>query len=118
MGKYLLFGALLTAVIQTGLDRESIASLASIPGLSHVFMMLFAYVLSLCSTSDAFIAASFSGLFTTGPLLAFLVFGPMIDLKNTLMLLSVFRIRVVIAIISLTAILVLASTWLTGLILR
>ncbi|EFM08706.1 permease [Paenibacillus curdlanolyticus YK9] len=118
MGKYLLFGALLTAVIQTGLDRESIASLASIPGLSHVFMMLFAYILSLCSTSDAFIAASFSGLFTSGPLLAFLVFGPMIDLKNTLMLLSVFRIRVVIAIISLTAILVLTMTWLTELLLR
>jgi len=114
MGKYLIFGSLLTAIIQTGLDRSSLSAIADSSWLAHLFMMGFAYLLSLCSTSDAFIAASFSSMFTVGPLLAFLVFGPMIDLKNTLMLLSVFKLRIVLAIIALTAVLVYASTWLTG----
>ncbi|MNF89455.1 putative permease [compost metagenome] len=114
MGKYLIFGSLLTAMIQTSLDRSSLNAIADSSWLAHLFMMGFAYVLSLCSTSDAFIAASFSSMFAAGPLLAFLVFGPMIDLKNTLMLLSVFKLRIVLAIIALTAVLVYASTWVAG----
>ncbi|MBD3920195.1 permease [Paenibacillus sp. PR3] len=114
MGKYLIFGALLTALIQTGVDRSSLDAIASHEALSQLFMMAFAYFLSLCSTSDAFVAASFSHLFAAGPLLAFLVFGPMIDLKNTLMLFSAFRGRIVIAVVALTAALVFALSWLTG----
>jgi Predicted permeases len=114
MGKYLIFGALLTALIQTGVDRSSLDAIASHETLSQLFMMVFAYFLSLCSTSDAFVAASFSHLFAAGPLLAFLVFGPMIDLKNTLMLFAAFRGRIVVAVIVLTAALVFALSWLTG----
>ncbi|WP_127534091.1 permease [Paenibacillus kobensis] len=114
MGKYLIFGSLLTAMIQTGVDRSSLSAIADSSWLAHLFMMGFAYLLSLCSTSDAFIAASFSNMFSVGPLLAFLVFGPMIDLKNTLMLLSVFKLRIVLAIIALTAVLVYVSTWVAG----
>lgn len=114
MGKYLILGALLTAIIQTGVDRSSLDAIASHEALSQLFMMAFAYFLSLCSTSDAFVAASFSHLFAAGPLLAFLVFGPMIDLKNTLMLFSAFRARVVIAVVILTAVLVFALSSLTA----
>ncbi|GFN31204.1 permease [Paenibacillus xylaniclasticus] len=114
MGKYLIFGSLLTAVIQTGVDRSLLNTVAESSWFAHLFMMSFAYLLSLCSTSDAFIAASFSSMFSAGPLLAFLVFGPMIDLKNTLMLLSVFKLRIVLAVIAFTAVLVYVSTWIAG----
>ncbi|MGO4375533.1 permease, partial [Paenibacillus sp. MCAF20] len=113
MGKYLIFGALLTGIIQTAVDRSTLAVFAEQPVFSYVFMMGFAFILSICSTSDAFIASSFSGIFDFGPLLAFLVFGPMIDLKNTLMLLSTFRIRIVLALIALTASLTFIGAWLT-----
>jgi uncharacterized protein len=43
-------------------------------------MMGLAFVLSLCSESDAFVAASFVQ-FGVGAQLAFLVFGPMVDTK-------------------------------------
>ncbi|SFE14569.1 hypothetical protein SAMN05216378_2483 [Paenibacillus catalpae] len=112
MGKYLIFGALLTAVIQSFIDRQAFESVADQPVLSYFFMMGLAFLLSICSTSDAFIAASFGGMFEHGPLLAFLVFGPMIDLKNMLMMLSAFRIRIVLSITILTFTLVLASVWL------
>ncbi|MDQ0060688.1 permease [Paenibacillus harenae] len=113
MGKYLIFGALLTGIIQTAVDRSTLAVFAEQPVFSYLFMMGFAFILSICSTSDAFIASSFSGIFDFGPLLAFLVFGPMIDLKNTLMLLSTFRFRIVLALIVLTASLTFLGAWLT-----
>lgn len=111
MGQYLLIGALLTAIIQTAVSRDVLAGFAGEPALAYPFMMAFAYILSICSTSDAFIAASFSGIFDQGPLLAFLVFGPMIDFKNTLMMLSTFKIKIVLLLIALTAGLTLAGAF-------
>ncbi|SFF30270.1 hypothetical protein SAMN04487969_12431 [Paenibacillus algorifonticola] len=111
MGKYLIFGAMLTAAIQTIMDRSVLASVADQPLLSYMAMMAFAFILSICSTSDAFIAASFGNVFTGGPLLAFLVFGPMIDFKNMLMLLSAFRIKIVLALALLCFILVGLGSW-------
>jgi len=113
MGKYLIFGALLTALIQTAVSRDALAAIGDHPWFSTLFMMGFAFLLSICSTSDAFVAASFTGTFSAGSLLAFLVFGPMIDLKNTLMLLSTFRARVVLGLILLVGVLVLVGAWLT-----
>jgi uncharacterized membrane protein YraQ (UPF0718 family) len=110
MGKYLIFGAILTACIQTLVSRESLISIGQGEYSSHLFMMGFAYVLSLCSTSDAFVASSFAATFTAGSLLTFLVFGPMIDLKNTLMLLSVFRARFVLLLTFWVVVLVLACS--------
>ncbi|WP_258881381.1 permease [Paenibacillus sp. sptzw28] len=100
IGKYLIIGSLLTALVQTVLDRSLLTSLSDQPLTANIFMMGFAFAISLCSTSDAFVASSFNGIFGSGPLLAFLVFGPMVDLKSTLMLLSSFRVKVVVAVIA------------------
>ncbi|MFC4303849.1 permease [Cohnella boryungensis] len=96
MGKYLILGSLITGLLQTLVTRASFASVADHELLSHLFMMGFAYALSLCSTSDAFVAASFNNMFPPAALLSFLVLGPMLDLKNTLMMLAVFRKRFVL----------------------
>ncbi|NQX58227.1 permease [Paenibacillus qinlingensis] len=101
MGKYLVFGALLTALIQVFMQRESLLAIGQGPLSSHFFMMGLAYILSICSTSDAFVASSFQTSFTTGSLLTFLVFGPMLDFKSTLMLLSVFKFKFVLLLVLL-----------------
>jgi uncharacterized membrane protein YraQ (UPF0718 family) len=106
MGKYLIFGAIITSVIQTFLERDSLLTIGQGAWSSHLFMMGFAYILSICSTSDAFIASSFTTTFTTGSLLTFLVFGPMLDMKGTLMLLSVFKARFVLYLSILVIIIV------------
>jgi hypothetical protein len=54
-----------------------------------------------CSTVDAFLALAFTGTFTGGAILAFLTFGPMVDIKSTLMFLGVFKRRVVAYLILL-----------------
>ncbi|MDB4865825.1 MAG: permease [Cohnella sp.] len=110
MGKYLMIGSFLTAVIQTFVSRAELVSMGGGQIGSHLLMMGFAYVISLCSTSDAFIAASFSGTFSKGPLLSFLVLGPMLDFKNTLMMLAVFRTRFVVKLSVLIVVLVLAAS--------
>jgi uncharacterized membrane protein YraQ (UPF0718 family) len=110
MGKYLILGSLITALLQTFVSRASFASVADHEFLSHIFMMGFAYALSLCSTSDAFVASSFNSMFPPAALLSFLVFGPMLDLKNTLMMLAVFRKRFVLKFSMLIATLVLVGS--------
>jgi uncharacterized membrane protein YraQ (UPF0718 family) len=101
MGKYLMLGSILTAAIQTFIPRGDLVDIGQGSISSHLFMMGFAYVLSLCSTSDAFVASSFVNTFSFGSLLTFLVFGPMLDFKSMLMMLSVFKFRFVILLISL-----------------
>ncbi|MNP52872.1 putative permease [compost metagenome] len=96
MGKYLMLGSVITAAIQTFVPRTELIDIGQVPMVSHVFMMGFAYILSICSTADAFVAASFVNSFSAGSLLTFLVFGPMLDFKSTLMLLSVFKTRFVL----------------------
>lgn len=106
IGKYLIMGGLISSFFQamgTGLlsTPQKDAGLA----LSIIIMMAMAFVLSLCSSSDAVIAQSFTGLFPAGAIMGFLVFGPMIDIKNVMMLSSGFSKRFVIKL-SLTAFIV------------
>ncbi|RFT68598.1 permease [Bacillus clarus] len=90
-GKYLLIGACLASLFQTFFDRNVLDTVAHSEMISPVIMMGFGYVLSICSAADAFIAASFGPVFSTKSLLAFLVFGPMLDIKNTFMLFAYFQ---------------------------
>ena len=80
MGRYLVIGAAIAAAVQTLVPQNLLDGLASLPVLSIVAMMVLAFVMSLCSESDAFVAASFTQ-FGPGAQLAFLVTGPMVDAK-------------------------------------
>ncbi|MDQ3914340.1 MAG: permease [Actinomycetota bacterium] len=80
MGRYLVLGAVVAAALQTFVPQSVIGSVAGTPVVDLVAMMALAFVLSLCSESDAFVAASFVQ-FGVGAQLAFLVFGPMVDTK-------------------------------------
>jgi uncharacterized membrane protein YraQ (UPF0718 family) len=80
-----------------------ILSLGQGPISSIVAMMILAVVVSICSTVDAFFALSFAATFTTGSLLAFLVLGPMVDLKNIALLLTLFRGRAIFYLFALAA---------------
>lgn len=97
MGRYLVMGTALAAGMQTFFSQEQIRALASDPAMSAVAMAIMAFVLSICSTTDAILALSFANFgFPSGSLLTFLTFGPMVDIKAMLMYLSVFKRRIVI----------------------
>jgi uncharacterized membrane protein YraQ (UPF0718 family) len=103
LGGILVLGSAIAAFVQVAAPRELILSLGQGPVTSIVAMMILATVVSICSTVDAFFALSFASVFTTGSLLAFLIFGPMIDLKNVALLLTVFRGRAILYIFVLAA---------------
>lgn len=110
MGKYLVIGAFLAAFVQTYVSAQSLLQAGGEKIPAALVMMGLAYVLSLCSEADAFIGASFRHLFPPSSILAFLIYGPMIDLKNTFMLLSVFRITFVLSLLVLITVIVFLCT--------
>lgn len=101
MSRYLIIGSLLAAGMQTFIAQGVLLTFGSDSILSVIAMMVLAFVLSICSTVDAFLALSFANVFTTGSVLSFLVFGPMVDIKSALMFLGVFRRRTVLYLILL-----------------
>jgi uncharacterized protein len=80
MARFLIMGAAVAASLQTFVPQTVLGSVADAPVVALLSMMGLAFVLSLCSESDAFVAASFVQ-FGPGAQLAFLVFGPMVDTK-------------------------------------
>lgn len=101
MGRYLIIGSLLAAGMQTLVSQDVLLALGKGPVISVIVMQMLAFLLSVCSTVDAFLALAFVGTFTTGSVLAFLSFGPMVDIKSTLMFLGVFQRRIVLYLILL-----------------
>jgi uncharacterized protein len=103
LGGVLVIGSAIAAIIQVAAPRELILTLGQGPVTSIVAMMILAAVVSICSTVDSFFALSFAANFTSGSLLSFLVFGPMIDLKAIGLMLSVFQGKAIIYIFALAA---------------
>ena len=108
IGGILAVGAAIAAAINSGFSRQAIAPLADHPLLAVPGMMGLAMVLNLCSEADAFVAASFNA-FPLAAKLAFLVLGPMVDVKLILMYSVVFRPRAVATILGLVVVLVLVA---------
>jgi len=109
MGKYLIIGAFVASLFQAYLDRTLLINIGNDEWLGPAVMMAFAYVLSLCSEADAFVASSFANVFSTSSLLAFLVYGPMIDLKNTIMLFAYFKKKFVLTFLIVVTVVVYFS---------
>lgn len=107
MARYLILGAMLAAAMQTLVPQSALLAVGRGPILSVIAMQALAFVLSICSTVDAFLALAFSGAFTTGSIITFLTFGPMVDIKSALMFLGVFQRRVVLYLIILPLLLTL-----------
>lgn len=110
-GRYLMIGALLSASMQTYLPTKWILTLGSTKLLAIFVMIILAVILSLCSEADAFIGSSLLSLFGQAPVIAFLVFGPMVDIKNLLMMKRYFNTRFIVSMVGLVALVVVIYAW-------
>jgi uncharacterized membrane protein YraQ (UPF0718 family) len=111
MARFLILGALIAATIQTFVPSSVVDRVATLPILSLLAMMALAFILSLCSESDAFVAASFTA-FGPSAQLAFLVFGPMVDLKLGALYIGTYSkgfFRTVVIVV--TAVTLVATLW-------
>lgn len=94
MATYFLVGVFIAAAMKTFFgSRLDLLGDGVVWG--PLAMMITAFVLSLCAEADAFVAASFTE-FSLPAKLAFLVFGPMFDIKLFLMYRKVFRGRFIL----------------------
>lgn len=105
-GRFLVLGTAMAALFQVTVPRSVLAGMAPNPFAGTAVMMSGAYLSALCSEADAFVAASFKNFLPIGALMGFLVYGPMMDIKNTLLLMATFQksfvIHVTIAITVIT----------------
>ena len=113
---YLLGGVAASTLAQVLWPMSSL--LAGLPAPAALVLMMGAgFALSLCSSSDAVIARSLASLAPTGALMGFMVYGPMMDVKNVALLASQFRGAFVVRLfvtVSVAAATVIGCAWWAG----
>ena len=108
--KYLMFGALIASLVQVLLPRNILTMFNNNNFLSIIVLCLFAYLISLCSTSDSFVGKSLLSSFSKSSILAYLLIGPMIDIKNTIVLLGNYKKSFVLTLVFLIFIIIITSS--------
>ncbi|MEO9322886.1 permease [Nocardioides sp. C4-1] len=104
---FLVIGAMLAAAVNTFVPRHVVDTVAGQAVLGVLTLALFAFVVALCSESDAFVAASFTAFSDTAKLV-FLVVGPAMDVKLASMEAGTFGVpfaRQFVPVVMVTAIL-------------
>lgn len=109
IGKLLIAGSLISAGVQTFIPQRSLSNVRSNAVSSIIIMMLMAYVLSICSEADAFVGRSFYPSFSISSICSFLIIGPMIDIKNTIMIFSMFKKKFAVELIFFIVLLAFTS---------
>ncbi|MGX6745761.1 permease [Streptomyces peucetius] len=79
-GGFLVVGAMAAATFNIVVPQSVLEAVSGSPWLSVLALAVLAVVLAVCSEADAFVAASLTGFSPTARL-AFMVVGPMVDVK-------------------------------------
>lgn len=109
MLKVLCLGAVIAGATQVFVPRDVLTSLGGDPFLSILAMIALAFIVSICANVDAFFALAYSNTFTAGSIVAFLVFGPMVDIKMLTMMRTTYKVRllaVITIVVTLSSILI------------
>lgn len=95
----LVIGSALAGAVQVLIPRETLVAIGSNPALSIVAMMALAMVVAICSNVDSFFALSFASTFTPGAIVAFLLVGPLVDVKMLALMRTTFTTRTLAGIV-------------------
>ncbi len=97
---FLILGAILAALVKLWLPTGYVETLSrEMPYVAIPAMMAMSVLMCLCSEADAFVAASFTTMAMSSKL-AFLVLGPMFDIKLLLMYTRVFKLKLIVTIVT------------------
>jgi uncharacterized protein len=99
----LFVGSAIAGLIQVAASRDLLVTLGSDPIWSVLALMALAFVVALCSNVDAFFILALGPTFMPGSIVAFLVFGPMIDVKMLALLRTTFTTRTLVLLTTLVA---------------
>ena len=116
-GRYLVFGCLFASIVQVYVPTRILTSISSTPLIAILLLMLLAFLLSLCSEADAFVGSSLLSSFGTSPVIAFLIIGPILDVKNLLMMKNYFKTKFIWQFMVIVSIIILIYSWFVGVML-
>jgi uncharacterized membrane protein YraQ (UPF0718 family) len=100
--RYLLFGIGVSTVLQLVLGGKLTSLRFDDLAASMLVMMAMAFLLSLCSSSDAVVGKNMGASLPMGAVMSFMVFGPMIDVKNVALMASSFTRRFMLKLLIAT----------------
>ncbi|WP_374213909.1 permease [Streptomyces sp. A3M-1-3] len=112
-GGFLVVGAMAAATFNVTVPRSVLDTFSGSPWMSVLFLAVLAVVLAICSEADAFVAASLTGFSPTARL-AFMVVGPMVDLKLIALQAGTFGRSFALRFSTATAVVAVACSALAG----
>ncbi len=107
----LVIGSALAGIVQVFVPRSWLITIGQNPVASIAVMMVLAIIVAICSNVDAFFALSFASTFAPGAIVAFLVVGPLVDVKMIALLRTTFTTRTIAGIVGV----VIAAAFALGL---
>jgi uncharacterized membrane protein YraQ (UPF0718 family) len=99
----LVIGSFIAGLVQVAVPRSVLVTLGSNPVWSVLALMALAFVISICSNIDAFFILPFASTFMPGGVVAFLLFGPIIDIKMLAMMRTTFTTTILVQITTVVA---------------
>lgn len=96
----LIIGSAIAGAVQVLIPRELLVAIGSNPVLSIVAMMALGMTVAICSNVDAFFALSMASTFTPGSIVAFLLVGPLVDVKMLALMRTTFTTRTLVGIVA------------------
>lgn len=88
---FIIIGSILSSGLQLFLPKQWLQDISLSGSILVILgMMALAFCVSICSTADAIIARSFMNVIPVPGILAFLIFGPLLDIKNYVLLRNLF----------------------------
>jgi len=112
-GGFLIVGAAIAATLQTAVPRSALDTVAGAGPLSVLALAGLAVVMAICSEADAFIAASLTQFSLTARL-AFMVVGPMVDVKLIALQAGTFGRRLTLRFAPLTLVVAIVASLVVG----
>tara|TARA_Y100000814_G_scaffold286858_1_gene256353 strand:+ start:2257 stop:3225 length:969 start_codon:yes stop_codon:yes gene_type:complete len=107
----LTVGAVVAGAVQTVVPRSVLIALGSDPLWSVLALMALALVISMCSNVDAFFILPFASTFMPGSIVAFLIFGALVDIKMLALLRTTFTVRTLLIVTGIVALASAAIGW-------
>lgn len=97
----LIIGSAIAGAVQVIVPRDVLLAIGANPLLSVVAMIALAISVAICSNVDAFFALSFASTFSPGAIVAFLLVGPLVDIKMIALLRTTFTARTLAGIVTI-----------------
>lgn len=105
----LVIGSALAGAVQVLVPRDALLAIGANPALSIIAMIALAMIVSICSNVDSFFALSFAATFTPGSIVAFLLVGPLVDVKMLALLRTTFRTRALAGLVVIVVLFAIAA---------